>query len=112
MLVAYHHSARRERLHIELRKLAFRCLELVAVAAAATAARYSFGGRKRWNVVLAWSNQGDRLLRFRNLVYHPAAKDCQSNNRCQRYHVQHGRALNTVLFVVIETPDIPDRNRL
>src|SRR5579872_6100796 len=111
MVVTHHHHRRHDLLHSQLRQLAFWGLQLVAIAATAAATNLSLRWRHGRNVFRR-CNQSDSLVRLLNLFHHTAPKERQANQPCQSDGMHSDRVHRAVFLVIVEAPDVPDRDRL
>jgi hypothetical protein len=110
MIIAHDHHRRSNLLHRQLWQFAFRCLEFVAVTAAAAATRLGLRRRQGRNIV--GRDQGHYLGGLRNLLYYSPAEHGSSDDHDYRQNVHHGRTQRAVSLVVVKSPNIFYRNRL
>src|SRR5690348_13394622 len=110
MVVSHDHSGWSNRLHVEFRQTTLRGLELVTVAAAATAADLRLGGLDG-QLIQVWSNERN-LLVFGDLLHNFAADHRSADNQSDDDHMHHRRAKDTAALIVVKTPDVAYRLRL
>src|SRR5690348_12819145 len=109
MIIPHHDRGRSDLLHRRLGNITLGRLELVAIAATAAAARLRLGRLHYWDIETR-RNEGDSFL---GLFDHLAPKqDGATDHQGEEDDVRNQRNGRALAFVVVETPDVFDRDWL